>query len=68
MSPLHSHPCGLCGRRPAEGFASIGDHWYCHPDNGPSCYVQMQHLLAFGDRSWDGLTDAEAAAEDATWK
>lgn len=33
--------CVLCGE-PARGFASIWLHgkesWFCHPDEGPSCY------------------------------
>lgn len=30
--------CAACGKDPAEGFAQINDDWYCHPDEGPSCF------------------------------
>ena len=30
--------CAACGR-PAEGFALINDERFCHPDEGPSCYM-----------------------------
>ena len=30
--------CAACGQ-PAEGFAMINDQRYCHPDDGPSCYM-----------------------------
>ncbi|WP_155992099.1 hypothetical protein [Nocardioides sp. URHA0032] len=44
MSEHHERPCYLCGKSPAEGFASIwtaatGERWYCHGDNDElSCY------------------------------
>lgn len=31
--------CAACGR-PAEGFAMVDDRRYCHPDDGPSCYME----------------------------
>lgn len=36
-------PCGLCGRRPASGYASswtqsAGEVWYCHEGASPTCY------------------------------
>ena len=33
--PAH---CAACGK-PAEGFAMINDQRFCHPDEGPSCYM-----------------------------
>lgn len=30
--------CAACGK-PAEGFAMINDQRFCHPDDGPSCYM-----------------------------
>ena len=33
--PTH---CAACGQ-PAEGFAMINDERFCHPDEGPSCYM-----------------------------
>lgn len=30
--------CAACGK-PAEGFAMVGELRYCHPDDGPSCYM-----------------------------
>lgn len=33
--PTH---CASCGK-PAEGFAMINDQRFCHPDEGPSCYM-----------------------------
>ena len=30
--------CAACGK-PAEGFAMINDQRFCHPDEGPSCYM-----------------------------
>ena len=33
--PTH---CAACGK-PAEGFAMINDERFCHPDDGPSCYM-----------------------------
>ena len=33
--PTH---CAACGK-PAEGFAMINDERFCHPDEGPSCYM-----------------------------
>ena len=36
--------CGACGK-PAQGFASVWANgrevWFCHPDEGPSCYVGL---------------------------
>lgn len=36
--------CGACNKQ-AEGFASIWANgrevWFCHPDEGPSCYVAV---------------------------
>ena len=34
-------PCAACGK-PAEGFAMINDERFCHPDEGPSCYMGGQ--------------------------
>ncbi len=36
--------CGLCGKDPAEGFASIDGVRYCHGDCDPepTCYVRAQ--------------------------
>ena len=33
--------CAACGK-PAEGFAMINDGRFCHPDEGPSCYMGGQ--------------------------
>ena len=33
--PTH---CAACGK-PAGGFAMINDERFCHPDEGPSCYM-----------------------------
>ena len=33
--------CAACGK-PAEGFAMINDERFCHPDEGPSCYMGGQ--------------------------
>ena len=33
--PTH---CASCGK-PATGFAMINDERFCHPDEGPSCYM-----------------------------
>lgn len=30
--------CAACGK-PATGFAMINDQRFCHPDQGPSCYM-----------------------------
>jgi hypothetical protein len=42
--------CAVCGKDPAEGFASIWwggkEIWYCHPDDGPSCYVAANQSFA----------------------
>lgn len=43
-------PCARCGQDPAEGFASIwtaatGERWYCHGDDGPSCYAPTEAAL-----------------------
>lgn len=29
--------CGYCGKE-AQGFATINDVRYCHPDEGQDCY------------------------------
>ena len=36
--PTH---CAACGK-PAEGFAMINDERFCHPDEGPSCYMGVR--------------------------
>jgi len=40
---MSKRKCVVCGKDPAEGYASIWhngrEDWYCHPDDGPSCYV-----------------------------
>ena len=36
--PTH---CAACGK-PAEGFAMINDQRFCHPYEGPSCYMGGQ--------------------------
>ena len=33
--PTH---CASCGK-PATGFAMINGERFCHPDEGPSCYM-----------------------------
>ena len=33
--------CAACGK-PAEGLAMINDERFCHPDEGPSCYMGGQ--------------------------
>ena len=33
--------CAACGK-PAEGFAMINGERFCHPDEGPSCYMGGQ--------------------------
>ena len=33
--------CAACGK-PATGFAMINDQRFCHPDDGPSCYMGGQ--------------------------
>lgn len=35
--------CQLCGKE-TYGAAGINDRFYCHPDKGPSCYVQASLL------------------------
>lgn len=40
MADLHGlGPCARCGTNPSRGWSQIGDNWYCHPDEGQSCYV-----------------------------
>lgn len=36
--------CGVCGKDPAAGFASIGEMFYCHGDYDPepTCYMRAQ--------------------------
>ena len=36
--PTH---CAACGK-PATGFAMVNDERFCHPDEGPSCYMGGQ--------------------------
>ncbi|MEW1705933.1 hypothetical protein AB0230_01720 [Microbacterium sp. NPDC089190] len=40
---MSKRKCVSCGKDPAEGFASVyrdgKEQWYCHPDDGESCYV-----------------------------
>ena len=36
--PVIPETCAACGK-PAEGFAMINDERFCHPDEGPSCYM-----------------------------
>ncbi len=37
--------CAACGKDPADGYASVWqggqEHWYCHADEGESCYVAV---------------------------
>ena len=39
-----SAACGLCGRDPAAGFATVNDVRYCHGDDDPepTCYMRSQ--------------------------
>ena len=55
---VHSHPCALCGRKPALGYGSAyeGDKqiWLCHPDepDRQDCY----HLwTVYGRRPGDDM-------------
>lgn len=55
MSELHGNgPCAACGKNPAEGYASIYldgvERWYCHPDEGPSCYERAEVWPLDGER------------------
>ena len=54
MTKSSKRTCSVCGE-PANGFASIYyrgvEHWYCHPDDGPSCYVSASILAAARDAS-----------------
>lgn len=47
--------CKRCGKNPAEGFASIGDDWYCHPDDEsePDCYTLTLHEMSNADSTLD---------------
>lgn len=49
--------CGLCGKDPAAGFASIDDVRYCHGDDDPepTCYMRSQgrYLDPVEFRDWD---------------
>lgn len=41
---MSAQVCGLCGRDPAAGFATINDVRYCHGDDDPepTCYMRSQ--------------------------
>lgn len=44
---MSDRTCARCGKSPADGFASIwtaetGERWYCHGDDGLSCYVATE--------------------------
>lgn len=41
---MSKRKCGLCGKDPAAGFASINDTFYCHGDFDPepTCYMASQ--------------------------
>jgi hypothetical protein len=62
---MSKRKCGLCGRDPAEGHASVtvGDKetWYCHGDDDASltCYerAQLGNAGAFtvAPEDWDGF-------------
>jgi hypothetical protein len=41
-------PCKRCGADPAQGWAQIGDDWYCHPDDGPDCYFEAGTMVDLG--------------------
>lgn len=60
---MHSHPCYICGRKPAEGYASVyqdgKERWFCHGDDDPpermTCYERAQgearlHALRSADK------------------
>ena len=51
-------PCAKCGRNPALGFACIGDDWYCHPDEGPSCFIEAQQPFPLDDATLVMLASA----------
>lgn len=40
---VEDRPCARCGANPALGYASVSfggvELWYCHPDEGTSCYA-----------------------------
>lgn len=56
---LHNHPCAFCGRKPAEGFASVTQGgktlWFCHGDdadpNELTCYERGQRTAREGPLS-----------------
>lgn len=41
---MSAEACGLCGKDPAEGFATVDDVRYCHGDftPDPTCYMAAQ--------------------------
>lgn len=47
--------CVVCGKDPAEGYASVyrdgKEQWYCHPDEGESCYVAESTETTVGEMS-----------------
>jgi hypothetical protein len=48
---MSKRKCVACGLDPAAGYASVWrdghEDWYCHPDEGPSCYVGELRTVAW---------------------
>lgn len=55
---MSARKCVTCGKDPAEGFASVyqdgAERWYCHGDDGPSCYTAEPEDPPFGEMFWAG--------------
>lgn len=60
---MSARKCGACGKDPAAGFASVNGVFFCHEDDGTTCYMEAQSVDAYEPRlTADGYVFLDFAA------
>lgn len=52
--------CEFC-HQPVKGTAQIGDDWYCHEGDSPTCYELAQQEMIDGPGEWLLFASADDA-------
>lgn len=58
---MTDYTCALCGK-PTEDEARINDDYYCHSQDGTTCYMKANWALTFDGRA-DGCYTPKRALE-----
>lgn len=66
---MSARKCAVCAKDPAKGFASVWwggrEVWYCHPDEGASCFVAVNQSVGRPLRPVNRMNRSAGAAESS---